>query len=762
MKILISAAETSSDAHGAKLLQSIQEIMNSSESIDFYGIGGPKLVDAGLKAVVDSKDLLAMGFGEVLIRLPKIIRSFIRINRWIQTEKPDLAILIDYPDFHFKLAKKLKKMGVPVIYFIPPKVWVWRKSRLRTIKKLFEHVLCIFPFEEEVYEKKSIPVTYVGNPLLDELPLELALQENAKEEMRGHLGIDPKETVFTLMPGSRPAELKRHLEVMLDTAQQTALALRSSEKIKADELVRVLVPLPATIQFEEQEKLIKKWCSLKRNLSIRVEVSMENAHAALIASDVALVKSGTSTLEAGLLGCPHVIVYQTSRLTKFIVKTFVRYKKAIGLSNLVIHRDAKPPYVFREFLFDDVNPPVLVRELLSLLLDEKRKSEIKEAVEVLRSQVIQSDHSPSLVAAQESLKAYYRFVTREPAPPSKWSVFLKKVKSFTKSSVIQLGSFAWSLTNGFIRFLVKRKLLKPLRLPSRVISVGNIQIGGAGKTPLVAKISNEAIARKLNVAILTRGYRGDWEELGGVITPHAKEVDVTLAGDEAVLLHELCPQAWIGVGSDRIAQYQKIIELSDQPIDLVILDDGFQNWKIEKDLEVVALTSSSRSEILYRDFMGSLKNSDLLVWTKGVKNKKSIQRPFVQVRYELEKSLSPKRIWLVSSVADSQAVRVTFDEAGYQVCEHKIFEDHHPFSKAEVEKILLSSKADECIVGMTGKDWVKWKGLLKTEVYELSGHFPYSIECQMNGQINQKILICEPQLVFQEGLSLWEQTLWGK
>ena len=242
MKVLISAAEASSDMHGAELLKALKEELKSQDQkidLEVFGAGGPLLQAQGLKPIVDARDLLAMGVVEVFSRLPQVLRALRKLTQGARAQKPDFALVIDYPEFHFKLAKKLKKLNIPVFYYIPPKVWVWRKKRLQFIKHYFKKVFLILPFEQEIYDQEGVSAQYVGNPLIDELPLDLT-----REEARAKLQIAFDECVLILMPGSRPSELKYHLEVMLDSALQV------SRKFLPQSL-RVLMPLPYTADLQK-------------------------------------------------------------------------------------------------------------------------------------------------------------------------------------------------------------------------------------------------------------------------------------------------------------------------------------------------------------------------------------------------------------------------------------------------------------------------------------------------------------------------------
>lgn len=763
MKIFISAAEASSDAHGAQLLAALKrefEAAAPGKRLQFVGVGGPKLQAAGLKTLVDARELLTMGLGEVLLRLPRILGAFKTITRALEHERPDVAVLIDYPDFHFRLARRFRKLGIPVIHFIPPKVWVWRSGRLKTIRKLFQHVLCIFPFEADVYEAAGISHTYVGNPLLDELPLH---PRPTRAEVRAGLGIGDKETVFAVMPGSRPAEVERHLDVLLESCAQVAQALRGSGRLDEDETARVLIPLPGTLDFQATEKRIQQWCGGKKSLPLTVNVLMENSTAALLAADLGLLKSGTTTLEAALLGCPHLVVYSMNRLTQWVYENIVRYKGPVALSNLVLDRSQKSPFFFREFVFDEFHARNLVRESLSLLTDETRAMEMREAMETIRARMgVGRLESPSVVAARAVLQVAYQNPVRPPQPD--WQDWLWT--RVARPLGIWLGSLGWSLVNASVRLLKSKGVLQPVRLPSRVISVGNIQAGGAGKTPLVAKAANDAAARGLRVCILTRGYRSEWEHGGGVIAPmgHPEHVpvDVRKCGDEAALLHELCPFAWIGVGADRVRQYQRVGELSEAPMDWVILDDGFQNWKIAKDVDIVAVTGRGPAEMLHRDFPKALHGSNLVVWTKGAEPRRDVSVPSVQAQYELKPAGAEEpALWLVTAVADAASVKASFEEAGYRIKRHLTFEDHYFFREEDIEAILLDARDEGCWVGMTGKDWVKWKGYFPESAVERSGTLAGRLTCRVNGNVNQTVLVLEPSIQLGEGREQWERTLWG-
>ena len=301
-------------------------------------------------------------------------------------------------------------------------------------------------------------------------------------------------------------------------------------------------------------------------------------------------------------------------------------------------------------------------------------------------------------------------------------------------------SAVWSSLTALNRCLYSRGVFRQRKLSARVISVGNIQAGGAGKTPLVAWIARLAVARGMRVCILSRGYRGKWELDGGVIRPGAATTDPELCGDEPALLHSLVPEAWIGVGRDRIQQFERICRLASEELrpQLVILDDGFQHLKIARDLEVIALTSCRRTEIFHRDWAGAIQSQHLGIWTKGD------SRP-PQARVQVRLVLAPvpsslPSIWLVSGTVGPAGVLASVTGAGYKVVRHLAFPDHARYSAKLVEGILANARAAGVRVALTGKDWVKWQRL---------------------GIKPEEVLVLEPTLELKEGGELCNRLLWG-
>ncbi len=307
------------------------------------------------------------------------------------------------------------------------------------------------------------------------------------------------------------------------------------------------------------------------------------------------------------------------------------------------------------------------------------------------------------------------------------------------SWMVSGASAAWSTATAVARGLVDAGLLQGEKLDSRVVGVGNLQAGGAGKTPLVARIASEALERGQRVCVLSRGYGGAWEREGGVIRPGSPTADPRLAGDEPALLQELLPRVFIGVGADRVESYRRLAR--DGKFDLVLLDDGFQHWRIERDVDVLAVTSAGRGEAIFRDWPSAVARADLVVWTKGEKDPPIPRRPDVKVRYRLPEGEPREAVWLVTGVADTSAAAGTVREAGHEIARHLPFPDHARYSRALVDGILEEAGKAGCAVAVTGKDWVKWRTL---------------------GIEPGRVRVLEPELVFEWGREAWDRVLWGR
>lgn len=310
-RFFIIAGENSGDLHASNL---VKEILRLCPQATFYGLGGEQLKQAGVKLLYNIVDSLAIvGFVEVIIKLQKIKKIFSATVKFLQQERPDAIILVDYPDFNLRIARIAKQLGITVFYYISPTVWAWRRGRIKTIAKYVDKIIVILPFEEALYKAAGVDVSYVGHPLLDVMNLTMS-----KEEVFRHFNLDPNKKLIGLLPGSRKAEIERHLPVMLGGAEIIKQKMPD---------VQFVIPRASTIKRE----LIDFYLS---SSPLKVTVVDQYRYNVRSAMDFSIVASGTATLETAFLGCPMLIIYKTSFINYLIAKSFINFPY-IGLVNIV-------------------------------------------------------------------------------------------------------------------------------------------------------------------------------------------------------------------------------------------------------------------------------------------------------------------------------------------------------------------------------------------------------------------------------------------
>jgi lipid-A-disaccharide synthase len=367
VKLLVSAAEASADLHAAQLVAAIRRRV---PGVRLIGIGGTHLEREGLRPIARAADLAVMGSVEVLSRLGVIRRAGRDLLAAARAERPDVAVLVDYPGFHFQIGPQLHALGIPVVYFIPPKVWVWRRSRLEAMKSWVSRVLCILPFEPALYQEAGIPAEFIGSPLIEELPVRVS-----RDEARAALGVAADSRVLAVLPGSRQSEMKRHWHPFLEAARGFSL--------QAGGKWTVLVPIAPTLDQKHWESEAARW---RDGLPESVEIRLNRDGSGLVlrAADLGLIKSGTSTLEAGVLECPMVIAYRPGRVTSLAVRHLLRYRGPVGLVNLF--RGWKPgdPYIAPEILHAEMTADRLCAELLALQSNRERLEKMKRDLGELR------------------------------------------------------------------------------------------------------------------------------------------------------------------------------------------------------------------------------------------------------------------------------------------------------------------------------------------------------------------------------------------
>ena len=349
VRIGIVAGEASGDLLGSHLMQALK--LKRSD-IEFVGIAGPKMMGEGAQSLFPIERLSVRGYVEVIKHLFGLLRLRRQLLNHLLTNRIDLFIGIDAPDFNFWLEKKLKNKGITAIHYVSPSVWAWRKNRIKKIKHAVSHILALFPFEPALYQHAGIPVTYVGHPLADILPM-----EPDTTAAREGLKLKPSALVIAMLPGSCQSEVQQHAELFVKTAKL----------IYADFPNAVfLVPL-----ITRETRQIFELAIFHENESLPIQILFGHAHDAMEAADVVIVASGTATLEAALLKKPMVITYRMSKLSWQILKR-MRLQPYVGLPNVLAEK-----FVVPELLQDESTPEKLAEATIKLLSDADNIAEIK-------------------------------------------------------------------------------------------------------------------------------------------------------------------------------------------------------------------------------------------------------------------------------------------------------------------------------------------------------------------------------------------------
>ena len=352
-KILIVAGEASGDQHAARLVAALQEEVPQA---DFVGVGGEALAALGVRILWPAAELAVVGLSEVAARLPAVWGALGSIRLVLKKERPSLVILVDFPDFNFWVARLAKYYGVPVMYYVSPQVWAWRTYRVRTIARLVDRMVVIFPFEADFYREKGVPVEYVGHPLMETLP---PLPPRAA--LLKKWGLDPRRFTLALLPGSRASEIEWHLPTMLEAA---VLIQQTIPK------VQFLLPLASTAPAELVKKMVLEEWPERVGAGFKpaptIKIIQGQSYEALAAAHLAVVASGTATVEAAFAATPSIIIYRVSPLTFAVARRLVSVSHA-GMANLLAGET-----LFPELLQDDFTPERLVREVLSLVGEPER------------------------------------------------------------------------------------------------------------------------------------------------------------------------------------------------------------------------------------------------------------------------------------------------------------------------------------------------------------------------------------------------------
>ncbi|HTS80640.1 MAG TPA: lipid-A-disaccharide synthase [Myxococcaceae bacterium] len=356
-ELMVVAGEASGDLHAADVLAALRR---RRPGLRAFGMGGPKLKAAGLERLFDAREISVMGIAEVWPRLPRIWRVFRSLVRAARERRPAAALLVDVPDFNLRLARKLRGLGIPVVYYVSPTVWAWRRYRVRQIARNVDRMLCILPFEEEFYREHGVRARYVGNPVVEQVP-----PPGPPEGFRRALGLDASRLTLALLPGSRASELHRVLPTMVESA-----ALLRSERPE----IQIVVPVaPGLDRAAVEREFAAK--------GLRPVLVDGRAAEVVGAADVAVVASGTATLETALMLRPMVVVYRMSAISWAIGRLLVKVA-FVSLVNLLSRRRLVP-----ELLQGDLRPEAVAAEVRRLWAPGDARSEQLAGLRAIRAQL---------------------------------------------------------------------------------------------------------------------------------------------------------------------------------------------------------------------------------------------------------------------------------------------------------------------------------------------------------------------------------------
>jgi lipid-A-disaccharide synthase len=352
VRILISAGEASGEMYGAQLIDALRragekkasELRSSTgeapvppqNQLEFFGVGGDRMRAAGCDIVVDAKDLAVVGITEILSHLPKILKLYRRLIREADRRKPDLAIVIDSPAFNWRVARRMKKRGIPTVYYVAPQFWAWRQGRVRLLRDYIDKALVIFPFEERFYRERGVDATFVGHPLAD-----MPVPDTPREQFAIQHGLKADKTWIALLPGSRRKEFRMNLPAMIDSVRLLGNAHQ------------YVLPIASTLDFQWAHDQIFHGSHSQRGRIEPFIALTRDTPASLHFARAAIVASGTATVEAAMMNTPFVMVYRVSPLTYLLGKPRVKVPR-FAMVNLIAGEEIVPELVQRDFTAGNV------------------------------------------------------------------------------------------------------------------------------------------------------------------------------------------------------------------------------------------------------------------------------------------------------------------------------------------------------------------------------------------------------------------------
>ena len=363
--IMIVAGESSGELYGSLLAKALK---SKWPDVHIMGVGGERMSEAGVELISSISD--AFGLTEAISAFGKIKTAFNKTVEALKQSRPAVLVLIDYPDFNLKVAKLARSLGIKILYYVSPQVWAWRKGRVKKIAGLVDRMAVILPFEEEIYRNAGMPCEFIGHPVLEEIESVIgssksigvqgsAFSEERRSLCKAAIGLEPDRPLLSLLPGSRPSELKRHLPLIIEVIRR----FKREPEISG---IGYQLCMPLTLNTDETryhsylETLRQEGVNIKKGESVKV----------LAASDLAVVASGTATLQTAFLEVPMVVVYKLTPLTYHLGKHIIKVKH-ISLVNILSGRE-----VVQELIQDRANPGEIVKELKKIITDTKYREDM--------------------------------------------------------------------------------------------------------------------------------------------------------------------------------------------------------------------------------------------------------------------------------------------------------------------------------------------------------------------------------------------------
>jgi lipid-A-disaccharide synthase len=396
IRVMIVAGEASGDKHGAALARHLAQQSTETE-FELFGSGGEEMRAAGVETLVDAKEVAIIGIPEILGALGKLVGAYKRLIRAARERKPHAVVLIDWPDFNMRVARKLRKEGFKIIYYISPQVWAWRRYRIKALRRDVDKMLVILPFEEEFYRNEKIAVEYIGHPLANAVQI-----TTSREAFANRYGLDAKRSMIALLPGSRHKEIHYHLPAMLDAAARLQNELPASEdhssqnpksKIQnpKSNCPQFVLPLASTVSRQQIEPAIKA-------SGVDVKIVERDTYNALGHADFAIVASGTATVETALADTPMVIIYRGSELNWRLIRPLI-HLDTFGMVNLIAGRRIVP-----ELMQHEVTGEKIAVEVKAILNDKQRLQKMREDLREVQAKLKAGGTSGAKQAARAVLQ----------------------------------------------------------------------------------------------------------------------------------------------------------------------------------------------------------------------------------------------------------------------------------------------------------------------------------------------------------------------